>query len=199
MAGVSVSGHVTFEGAGAAARRLAFASVGRVVEEREPNGTIDTATELGDLAVGAHVTATGRIVAGEASDAIDGFRLRATERVLVTASIASVDAAPEAPADLAPDFDLAVYDPIAMQVVHVAATVGATETTSFVASGSCFVLVTASRGGGRYQLTLDASPVAGRTSNSAAVDMVLRAASGVSRPVPLRWPNRLRGAIPHWR
>ena len=134
-----ISGHVTFQGA--SANRTALARIASdAIVEREPNGTIDTATDLGDLAPGTHRAVAGRIVAGDSSDPIDGFRILCPDRVRITATVEATDAGAEA------DFDLAVYDPASLQVVATFAVDGPVETASFVARGSVELLVTAAAG-----------------------------------------------------
>ncbi len=133
---VSVSGQVLFS-----------PSFRGTVAEAEPNDTIDESQLVGDVRIGERVTMVGH--ADAVTDPKDGFHLRATSRVRITATLTHSDGA---------DLDLLVYDPTGLQFVEVFQTADHPETGVFHAKGSFDVVVQAISGASNYELVLLAEP-----------------------------------------
>jgi serine protease len=128
------------------------------VVESEPNDSLGEAQLVGDLRVGERVTIVGH--ADAAGDPMDGFHLRATSRLRVTATLTHGGAS---------DLDLLVYDATGMQFVETFQGAAGPETGTFHAKGAFDVVVRATSGASTWELTLvadpPASPVAEREPN----------------------------------
>ncbi|MFT5150612.1 MAG: serine protease [Planctomycetota bacterium] len=125
------------------------------VAENEPNNELDTAQVLGELQPGGSVTIVGEI--GDGSDTLDSFRLSASTRVKIVATLHFNVGAGSADQD----FDLCVYSTVGQQVVDSFESTSVPETGSFEAQGSFFIVVSPFAGDGVYSLTLDAVPITG--------------------------------------
>ena len=133
----------------------------QVVVEAEPNDTLAQAHQLGPLAAGASLAVIGHTTT-DPSDPLDGFGLSAPERVQITLSLDFDPAGGN-------DFDVFVFDPVAMQFVEPFATAAAPETGVFHAKGPFLLVVQAFTGEGAYTLRIradvPADPIAEREPN----------------------------------
>jgi serine protease len=132
-----------------------------VVVEAEPNDTLAQAHQLGPLSAGAVLAVVGHTTT-DPSDPLDGFALSAPERVQITLSLDFDPAGGN-------DFDVFVFDPVAMQFVEPFATASAPETGVFHAKGPFYLVVQAFSGEGAYTLRIradvPADPIAEREPN----------------------------------
>ncbi|MFM8980473.1 MAG: S8 family serine peptidase, partial [Planctomycetia bacterium] len=131
------------------------------VLEAEPNDSVDTAHDLGQLAAGSTLVVRGHTTT-DAGDPFDGFRLQAPGRVRVTATMDFDDSAGN-------DFDMFVYEPASMQAVEDYYASTAPEVGVFHAKGVFYLVVYAYAGSGDYVLTVTAeapaAPIAEREPN----------------------------------
>ncbi len=127
--------------------RLRLPEASGPVAEVEPNDTLGGAQLLGAISAGQSLTITGVTQAAPADT--DVFSLVAQQRVRITATITH---------DAANDFDLAVFDPVGLQVVEFFGATTTPETGTFVARGAFDLVVSPFAGAGSYTLTLTAEP-----------------------------------------
>lgn len=125
--------------------------------EAEPNGTLAQAHQLGDLAVGGSRRVLGTITQ-DAPDELDVFELRAPERVLVDVTLTGISTSA--------DLDLYVYDPVSLQIVQAYTTNSASESGSFAASGTFFVVVDSFAMDSDYELEINASAITAGVAES---------------------------------
>jgi len=118
---------------------------GGPVLEAEPNDSADQAHFLGDLRPGDGLTVIGHAT-DDGSDPFDGFEIHALERATFELELV--------PTDPGADFDLYVFDPISLQVVAAFANPGNSESGSFTAKGSFFLVLAPFSGESDYALSL---------------------------------------------
>ena len=135
----SLSGRITFS-TGIVPIRL----------EAEPNDVLGEAQVVGDLPLGGRLTILGRL--GGADDPLDAFRIRVPQRARITATLTA-----ENPA--ANDFDLALYDPLALQFVESWSTTSAVEEARYHAKGILDLVLSPVTGEAPYELVVRADPI----------------------------------------
>ena len=120
-----------------------------VVLEAEPNDALGEAQVVGDLPIGGRVTILGRLAEPGDADLLDGFRLRVPQRARITATLVVENPAVN-------DFDLALYDPVALQFVETWPSSDAAHQSRFHAKGVVDLVVSAVAGEGAYELVVSA-------------------------------------------
>ena len=121
--------------------------------EAEPNDTLAQAHQLGDLRPGGQTSVVGSISAA-GSDQLDIFEFQAPERVTIDVALADI-------AGGSGDLDVFIYDPVSLQIVQQAASLSTSETTSFVARGTFFVVVDVTGADADYELSLSGRAASG--------------------------------------
>ncbi len=149
-AGCSSGGGDSNNGGGASmSGRVTVPAQGGTVLEAEPNDSVDQTFSLGSLGSGQSLAVVGSV---GGTDPLDGFSVRASERVLVSFQLEF---------DAAEDLDLLVYDPVSMQFVQFFVSATQPESGSFYANGSFdLVVLPFMASSSSYTLTLDVSAVA---------------------------------------
>jgi len=138
-----------------------------VALESEPNDALGDAQIVGDLQIGGRLTILGQLTLPGDADPMDGFRLRVPTRAKITCTLAVEDPSSN-------DFDLAVYDPVALQFVEAWPTDESPHTATFYAKGIVDLVVSAVAGQGAYELyvraDLPSAPIHEREPNDAPAD-----------------------------
>jgi serine protease len=130
--------------------------------ENEPNGTVDQAHILGDLLAGQ----TRTVVASAADTSDDDiFQVVAPTRVLIDVVLNA--------SDPASDLDVFIFDSVGLQQVETFASNNASESGSFVAQGTFFVLVNSAVGSSDYELSLSASALGASVAEAEPNDTAL--------------------------
>ncbi|MEM8709566.1 MAG: S8 family serine peptidase [Planctomycetota bacterium] len=120
------------------------------VLEAEPNGTVDQAHILGELVAGQARTVVGAVSeTGGATPDQDVFQVVAPERVSIDVALNGFSPAS--------DIDVFVFDAVSLNQVAAFASSSASETGTFVARGTFFLLVDSASGDSDYELSLTAS------------------------------------------
>ncbi len=128
--------------------RVSLAVLSRgIIQEREPNDSFGQGTFLGTFNAPERAILLGNVTAVGGADPFDGFHIELPNPTHVQASF-------HGPLPAVNEFQVGVYDPVAMQFVHTFEVDESPELISFFAHGSFDLVVLANTGGGDYELRL---------------------------------------------
>lgn len=126
-------------------------------QEAEPNDTISQAHFLGDIGPGDQLSVVGTIMETGA-DTIDVFEFRAPSRLLIDLELQGISTQA--------DLDVFVIDPVGLQPVQRYITMSSSESGTFAAQGTFFVLVDAFSQDSDYELRLAGRALLGAIAES---------------------------------